>query len=129
MTVIRQSDKAFGLTFAAVFAVIAVVGLLFFSAIVLWAVVASIIFLAVALSVPLLLLPFNRLWAGFAHRLGIVSNFILLGVFFYIFILPAGLLMRLSGRDPMRRTFKEKTDSYFTPVNRHADAETLSDMF
>lgn len=129
MTAVKQSDRAFGLTFAAVFAVIAVVGWLAFGAMLVWAAAVSAGFLLVALAVPLLLLPLNRLWAGFAHRLGMVSNFLLLGLFFFLFILPAGLLMRIFGHDPMQRAFKPEEDSYFTPVDRQTDSETLRDMF
>ena len=76
-----------------------------------------------------MLLPLNRLWAVFAHRLGHVNNYLLLGLFFYVFIVPAGLILRLLGRDPMCRGFDAKAPTYWTPVTRRTDAETLRDMF
>ena len=63
------------------------------------------------------------------HRLGHVNNYLLLGLFFCVFIVPAGLVLRLLGRDPMCRGFDAKAPTYWTPVTRRTDAETLRDMF
>ena len=87
MTTIRQSDRAFGLTFAAVFAIIGLVGWLVFEARLIWAPVAASVFLLVALAAPGILLPLNRLWARIAHRVGLFSNALLLGSFFFLFVL------------------------------------------
>ena len=129
MVNIRQSERAFGLMFAGVFAVIAGVGWLAFDAQLYWALAVAGAFLVTALAAPWVLLPLNRLWAVFAHRLGGVNNYVVLGLFFYVFIVPAGLILRLLGRDPMSRGFDAKAPTYWTPVTRRTDAETLRDMF
>lgn len=129
MTGIRQSDRAFGLMFAAVVAVIALVGWLAFDARLYWALAVAAVFLVTALAAPGVLLPLNRLWAVFARRLGGLNNYVVLGLFFYVFIVPAGLILRLLGRDPMSRAFDAKAPTYWTPVTRRTDAETLRDMF
>ncbi len=129
MTTIRQSDRAFGLTFAAVFAIIGLVGWLVFEARLIWAPVAASVFLLVALAAPGILLPLNRLWARIAHRVGLFSNALLLGSFFYLFVLPLGLIIRLFGKDPMVRTIDAEAETYWTPVGRQCDRETLTDMF
>ncbi len=128
MTPPRQSDRAFGVTFAAVFTVIAAVGFFVFDALLSWALAAALGFLATALLAPGLLLPLNRLWMKFAGRLGHVNNFVLLGAFFYIFVLPAGLIMRLF-TDPMRRKADPAAATYWSPVERKADADTYRDLF
>ena len=129
MTTIRQSDRAFGLTFAAVFAIIGLVGWLVFEARLIWAPIAASVFLLVALAAPGILLPLNRLWARIAHRVGLFSNALLLGSFFFLFVLPLGLLVRLFGKDPMVRTIDAEAETYWTPVGRQCDRETLTDMF
>ena len=129
MAGIRQSERAFGMMFAAVFAVIALVGGLVFDARLYWVMAAAGLFLVTALAAPWVLLPLNRLWAVFAHRLGRLNNYVVLGLFFYVFIVPAGLILRLLGRDPMSRAFDAKAPTYWTPVTRRTDAETLRDMF
>ena len=129
MTRHRLSDRNFGLMFAAVFSLIAGGGWLFFGAVLGWALIVAGGFTAVALVTPGVLLPLNRLWAVFAERLGRVVNFVLLGLFFYLFVLPLGLIIRLTGRDPMHRTPDPKAKTYWTPVTRHTDETTLRDMF
>ena len=74
-------------------------------------------------------MPLNRLWGYFALHLGRFNNYVLLGAFFYLLIVPFGGILRLFGWDPMKRTPDAGTDSYWTPVERHADSETFRDMF
>jgi hypothetical protein len=129
MTQHKLSDRAFGLMFAAVFSVIAVVGWFFFGVVLEWVIIGAGLFGTIALILPGVLLPFNRLWGVFAGRLGRVGNYLLLGLFFYLFLLPVGLIIRLSGRDPMRRDLDPKAKTYWTPVTRHSNEETFRDMF
>ena len=129
MTQHKLSDHAFGLMFAAVLSVIAVVGWVFFGVVLEWVIIGAGVFGAVALTLPGVLLPFNRLWGVFAERLGRVGNYLLLGLFFYLFLLPVGLIIRLFGRDPMHRDLDPKAKSYWMPVTRHTDEDTFRDMF
>ena len=128
MSLPSQTDRAFGLMFAIVFAVIAAAGFFAFDVMLLWAIWMMAIFLVLALLLPWILLPLNRWWAAFAGRLGHVNNFVLLGVFFYLFVLPAGFVMRLF-HDPMQRKVDPNATSYWSPVGRKADAETYRDQF
>jgi len=123
------SDRAFGLTFGAVFLVIAAVGWLAFDARPYWAVAVAAVFLTTAVAIPWVLLPLNRLWAVIAHRVSLVVNHLVLGIFFYTLVFPLGRIIRLLGRDPMHRALDSTATSYLTPVERHTDAETFSDMF
>lgn len=128
MTLPQQTERAFGIMFTAVFAIIAAVGFFAFDVLLSWALAAALGFLASALFAPGLLLPLNRLWMKFAGRLGRVNNFVLLGAFFYIFVLPTGLIMRLF-TDPMRRKADPAATTYWSPVERKADADTYRDLF
>ena len=129
MTQPKLSDRKFGLIFAAIFAIFTIVGWLFFDEVLLWAIVCSATFLTLALIAPDLLMPLNRLWGLFAGRIHRVVNFLLLAAFFYLLVLPFGLVMRLFGRDAMHRTPVPETASYWRPVTRHTDNTTLPDMF
>jgi hypothetical protein len=44
----------------------------------------------------------NRVWWRFATLLGWINSRILLTVFFFLVLTPAGVLMRLFGRSPLR---------------------------
>ena len=129
MTLARQSDRAFGLTFAAVFAVAGGMGWFVFDAALVWAMGLSATFLAVALVAPWLLLPLNRLWHPVARRIGIALNHVLLGTFFFLVISPVGLAMRLFGRDLMTRRYEPGASSYFRPIGRQLRADNLGDLF
>jgi len=58
-----------------------------------------------------------------------LNNRIILGAIFYLLLTPAGLAMRLFGRDTMKRGFDESLESYFVPVERQADAESFREIF
>ncbi len=125
----KQSDRAFGITFAVVFTIITAVSWGFFETRQTWTIVAAAAFLGIALAAPWILLPLNRLWAAFAFQLGRFNNFLLLSLFFFLFIFSAGIIIRLFGRDFMCRKLDPDAESYWTPVTRKTNAETLQDMF
>lgn len=129
MSTMRQSDRAFGLTFAVVFAVVFAVGWLLFDARLYWSITVAAVFLAVALVCPGFLLPFNRLWGRFAHRLATINNFILLGLFYYLLMAPLAMILRLFGWDAMQRKIDPRAATYWTEVSRGTTDESLRDMF
>jgi len=126
---VRQSDRAFGLMFTGVFAVIFVVGWFVFDKRLDWAAYVAAAFLLVALIRPTLLMPLNRIWMGFAHRLSGVSNRIVLGLFFFGILTPFGFILKLFSRDPMTRNNNPDTLTFWQPVKRQLSKDTLSDMF
>ena len=124
-----KDDRRFGFLFVGVFGVIFGIGWFVFDTRLDWALGLAAILLLTATLAPGVLMPFRRLWMAFAHRLGHVNNFILLGLFFYLFLLPAGLILRALGRDPMGRALDDHRDSYWSRVGRKSDSDTLRDMF
>lgn len=83
---------------------------------------ASLLFFVAAFAVPAVLRPFFGPWMKFAEILGYVNTRILLGVFYYVGVTPTGLLMRLAGKDPMTRTFKQKSAlTYWSKPSVHVD--------
>ena len=56
----------------------------------------------------------------FAEIAGWVNTRLIMLVLFYFLIVPMGLLMRLSGYDPMRRKFDESADG-FRVISTHQD--------
>ena len=84
--------------------------------------VAAVLFFAAGLFFPGVLRPFHAPWMKFAEILGYVNTRLLLGLFFFVGVTPMGLAMRLSGKDPMGRSFKAKDGkSYWTEATRHVD--------
>lgn len=128
MAMKRASDRAFGLVFGGVFALLATIGWLLTGGIPVWAAALSAGFVLCALLMPGLLMPINRLWSRVGGTIAAVVNFVLLGLFFYLVILPFGLVSRF-GRDSLTKRPDPEADSYWVPVRRQATAETYRDLF
>jgi len=84
--------------------------------------VAGLLLLA-GLLVPGLLGPVYRAWMGFALVLSKLTAPIVMGLVFFVVILPIGLVMRIFGRNPVVR---KETDGTFwvsrpTGPDRHSD--------
>lgn len=71
-----------------------------------------------ALAAPGALRPIYRGWMIFGTVLGAINTRIILGVFFFLILFPAGLARRLFGVDPMRRKFADDA-SYRIPSVKH----------
>lgn len=71
-----------------------------------------------ALAAPGTLRPVYRGWMKFGAVLGAINTRIILGVFFFLILFPAGLAHRLFGSDPMRRKFEDDA-SYRIPSVKH----------
>jgi hypothetical protein len=65
-----------------------------------------------ALVMPGLLRPVYTTWMKIGHAIGWVNTRIILGVLFYLLVLPMGLVMRLFGKDPMAREKNKSASSY-----------------
>jgi hypothetical protein len=110
-----SSDRSFGFVFTAVFAIIGLLPLLGERDPRLWALGVAALFLVAALAHPASLAPLNRVWFKFGlvlHR--IVSPFIL-GVLFYVVIVPTATLMRLFGKRPLQLELDPTASSYWIP--------------
>ena len=107
------SDRSFGVTFTVVFALIG--GWLVWKgsdyAVVSFGLAAA--FLLAALALPKVLHPLNAAWMRFGYLLNLVVSPIVMGVIFFGLITPIAAVMRLSGRDVLRRKFDPRTESYW----------------
>jgi hypothetical protein len=125
----RLTDRGFGLAFAVVFGVITGIGWLLGGRVLQWPIVTSAILLLLALIAPGLLMPLNRIWTWLAHRIGFVTNHVLLGVFFYLVIVPFGVAGRLFGMTSFQKRPDSGAETYWKPVGRQSTTETYADMF
>lgn len=108
--------RKFGLV---MFGALAAVGLLlFFKGKAGWPWIggASLAFLFTGLFLPRILSPVEKYWMLFAGVLGFIMTNVLLTLVFFLGVLPTGLLMRLFGKDPLRKSFDRSLDSYWIDV-------------
>jgi saxitoxin biosynthesis operon SxtJ-like protein len=108
-----SSNRVFGLVFAVVFAIVALVPLLSHGSPRVWALIVAGAFLLVALLLPAALAPLNRLWGRFGLLLHKVTSPLVLGFLFFLVITPMGMLMRLFGKDPLRLRRDAESKSYW----------------
>ncbi len=90
----------------------------------------AVVFATVTLFSPDSLTQVNRAWMKFAELLNRIVSPVVLAVMFYGVFTPAGYLMRLSGKDPMRRKYEPGAPSYWierTPPG--PEPESLSEQF
>ena len=83
--------------------------------------VAGLTLLCLAVLYPRALLWPYRLWMGLVIPIAFVLQRILLGVFFYLVLTPIGLLMRLRGREPLKRRADPAVASYWEPARPAQD--------
>jgi hypothetical protein len=95
-----------------------------------WAIAIAVIFAGFAQLRPDLLSPLNKLWLRFGLLLHKIVSPIILGLLFYTTVLPVGLLMRASGKDPLRLKADVDADSYWVMREPPGPApETMTQQF
>lgn len=109
----RSDVRKFGLLFAALAALAGVYALWKGSAAWVWLAGAAGLFLVSGLAAYPVLRPVYIGWMMFAQVLAWVNTRILLALFFYLVITPAGLVMRLLRKDPMHRRPDARSATYW----------------
>ena len=65
-----------------------------------------------ALAAPMSLRPVYHMWMKLGLLLSRITTPIVLGIVFFVVIMPIGLMMRIFGRDPMARRLDKATKTY-----------------
>jgi len=92
-----------------------------------WILAGALALLAVAF--PEALRPIYKGWMKFGAVLGFINTRIILGLAFFVIVLPIGLLMRLSGHDPMRRSKKGTEPTYRVPSKVPSSSRRMENPF
>jgi len=110
----KQELRKFGLIFAGMF--ILIFGLLlpwiWDKSSPMWPWIVAAVFIVTALLVPMALGPVYRLWMKIGHVLGWINTRIILGVMFFLIFAPVALVLRLLGKDMLRRRLDTAAASY-----------------
>lgn len=124
------SERSFGLTLGVVFVLLA--ALLLWRGSNLWPAPlgVALVFLALAAFAPGQLRTLNRLWLKFGLVLHAVVNPIVMGVLFYLVVMPFGVVARLVGKDFLHLRFEPDAKTYW--VERRPpgpEPETMRNQF
>jgi len=105
--------RSFGLIVGGIFAVIALWPPLFHGEDArIWALMVSALLAVPALALPASLRPIYKVWMRVGLALGWVNTRIILSLGFYGVFTPMGIVMRLFGKDPLRREFDPDVTTY-----------------
>lgn len=94
----------------------------------LWALGVGALVAAIALGKPAALRPIHVAWMTFARALRWLNTRILLGLVFYLMLVPLGVVMRLAGRDALRLKFDPKAATYAV-ARRRRSGEHMRRLF
>jgi Saxitoxin biosynthesis operon protein SxtJ len=119
-----SSDRAFGLIFAAMAGVLAVLAAWKGRSSALGWTIALLGFLTVALIAPPLLGPLNRGWRWLGLKLAKITTPLVMGLLFFVVLTPVGVIMRLAGNDPLRLRFEPDNPSYWLGRISQDDRQT-----
>jgi hypothetical protein len=107
------SDRGFGQVFAGFFAILAALSWWHGHKQWHYTLPIAVVFLALAYIYPKALGPLNKLWLKFGLLLYKVMNPIILGLLFFVTIMPIGLIMRAFGKDFLRLKLDRNAKTYW----------------
>jgi len=126
----KKEWRKFGITMGIFFGLIA--GFLFWRGKVsaeYFAYVAGF-FMVAGLVLPMLLKPVYIGWMAFATVLGFVMSRVILTVLFTLVFTPAGLVMRVLGKDPLSQKIDPEASSYWIRRERGTfDPKTVENQY
>ena len=124
------SNRSFGLVFFLVFFAIALWPLIKggdFSQIRILPLYFSLPFLFLGLINSKLLTPLNQIWFKFGMILGAIVAPIVMGITFFLVVTPISFIMKILGRDLLRRKYNKSKKSYW--LTRDKTIGTMKKQF
>jgi hypothetical protein len=124
------SNRSFGWVFTAFFTLIGAHSLWRGGVAYPWEFGLAAVTAVVTIARPEWLAPPNRLWMKFGELMHRVVSPVVLGVIFYGVFTPIGFVMRMAGRDTMKRKFKAAAPTYWIERDPPGPpAESFRDQF
>tara|TARA_B100001121_G_C18417811_1_gene493186 strand:+ start:230 stop:616 length:387 start_codon:yes stop_codon:yes gene_type:complete len=124
---LKSSNKSFGIVFFIVFLIIGLYPLLNNEDIRVWSIILSLIFLILGFLNSNLLTPLNKAWIRFGILLGNIISPVVLGIIFFLVVLPTGLVMRLFKKNFLGLKFDKKLKSYW--INKEKQLSSMKNQF
>ncbi len=94
-----------------------------------WIVAFSAAVLFWALTSPRTLIPILRIFEWIGRKAGVVNNYVILALAYFLVVTPFALVLRIFRREPTMNASVEEVKSYFAPVRRKMNAQTMRDYF
>jgi type IV secretory pathway TrbD component len=124
------SDRTFGLVVGAAIAIFALVPLIHGGGVRLWLLGPAVIVLAVAVTAPRFLAPFNLVWFWVGKILSLIVSPVVMTVLFFVTITPVGIAVRWSGKDLLHLRRRRDVSTYWIErVRSSAARDSLKNQF
>ena len=120
------SEKNFGFVFSLVFLIISIYLWWNASEIYPFVLLVSFSFLFLAFFYPNYLKLANKAWFKFGLLLGMIVWPIVMGIIFFLTVTPTGIIMRLLGKDILKKK-KIRLDSYW--INKENNQSSMENQF
>jgi hypothetical protein len=126
-----NADRKFGIVVGGLFALLG--GLLFFwRHRTGWGVALGVpgtVLVLLGIAAPQLLSGPHRAWLAFAKVLGRINAFVFLSIVFFLILTPLGLVLRLFGRDELRRRGAAPPSMWTPYPERNGDPRHFERIF
>ena len=120
-----KDNIAFGIFFYILFLIIGFYPLISGGVIRIWSVVLSLVFLIITIIRPNLFTFSNKLWIKFGILFGKIISPIVMGLVFFVVVMPIGILVKILKKDVMG--LKRGASSYW--VNREDKTQSMKKQF
>lgn len=81
------------------------------------------------LALPAIARPFYIVWYAIACSIGLVVGNLLLGLVFYVFFTAIGWVMRVCGRQPIRKNVDKQAQTYWQNAEQPSDPQRYYKQF
>jgi len=123
----QSSPKSFGIVFSVVFLIVSLYPLINSEGVHVWVLAVSAIFLLLAFIAPNTLAFPNKLWFKFGMLLGSIIAPIVMALVYFLTVLPTGLIMRLLGKDLLKKKLDKNAKSYW--IERSESMGSMKNQF
>lgn len=120
----RKEWRTFGLGVTVILLGIAIIQMILGGKLAYYFLAGSIIFLLIALVLPVLLKPVYILFSYIGLILGWVMTRVILIILFYLVVTPISLISRLTGKKFLDLDFSKRRNSYWISLERKGQDKT-----
>ena len=117
----KDTNRSFGILFFIVFSIISIWPILSGGELRLWSFIVAIIFLIMGITKSRFLTPFNIAWIKFGELLGVIISPLIMGLVYFLVVLPIGILMRVLGKDLLSLKFNKNIETYWNKKEAKTD--------
>ena len=108
-----SSNRSFGIVFFVFFTILGIYPVIDNGDINIYFIISAIVFLILGILNSKVLYPLNYVWFKFGILLGKVIAPIVMGIIFFAVVTPTGLIMRLLGKDLLKKKFLKNSETYW----------------